>query len=230
MKKDERPAMDMEERARSWYRLSDGTVRMLLAQEGSPVPTCQKGCSACCSQMTLVSLPEGVTLASFLLEKEQKGLLRDFKSNLSETLEKLKLLGASHTTWPERRQAWFEANQPCLLLSKKGLCRAYDVRPTACRLYFVASDPALCAVRPVAEVQQLDLREEQARSFAAMKKVTLAEELPMVAAPLPVAVAWGFRLKTAGFRAFKEWFEALDADHVLSPAFWVKAMDALSFK
>ena len=230
MKKDERAAINMEERTRNWYRLSDGTVRMLLVQEGAPVPTCKKGCAACCSQMTLMSLPEGVTLAAHLLAPEQRDLLRDFKRDLSETLEKLKLLGTSHASWPERRQAWFEANQPCLLLSKRGLCRAYDLRPTACRLYMVASDPALCAVRPVAEVAQLDLREEQARSFAAMKKVTTAEELPMVAAPLPVAIAWGLRFKTSGYRAFKEWFEALDADHVLSPAFWAKAMDALAFQ
>lgn len=223
MKKDHRTEADIAERAKAWYRLSDDTVRLRLTQEGSPVPSCSKGCWQCCTLLVLATLPEAVAIVERLFEPGQEALLRDVKRQLPEVLDQLKETALAVGDWFQRRQ-------PCIYLSSKKVCRVYEARPSVCRLYYVATDPSWCGDRETRAVGVLDTDEIRTASFRAMHKILEAEELELMMAPLQVATAWALKLHAAGTREWRTWVAALPDDHVLSPVFWKKAMESMVFK
>lgn len=119
-------------------------------REELPV-TCSKGCSACCSLLSLSLNVEGINIAEFLLSDERSLLL------LPSLIDSL-VVGAKEADYPEMTHgSFFSKNIPCAFL-KDNQCSIYERRPAACRYHFSVSDPKNCSPdHPTGEIMRLDL-------------------------------------------------------------------------
>ncbi len=124
-----------------------------LSKDGKFVP-CRKACSACCSYLIPLSIPEVFRLRQELLalspdqrEMVLKACLDTAKvilNNLPENIEineSIEMNGQIQTGWLSR---WYSGlKQPCPFLSH-GLCTIYEQRPIACREHIVTGSAILC--------------------------------------------------------------------------------------
>lgn len=120
--------------------------------------SCVKGCAGCCRMLLTVSLEETVAIAAIYPHK-----LRAKRKQLTAQSEKLKVLYTrvfgegpdvditneqDLAAYTEKNDAlcalWWAENEPCVFLKEDNSCAVYDARPTACRGYYVVSDPELC--------------------------------------------------------------------------------------
>jgi len=95
-------------------------------------PSCKKGCAHCCYIQVATMEWEIITILEYM--KEQ-GL--EFEPKELELLEKQALIkdDKEYILSPHRR---------CVFLDKYNSCSIYPVRPSACRNYYVFSDPSDC--------------------------------------------------------------------------------------
>ena len=97
---------------------------------------CKKGCSACCHQLVQITHAEARLLALCVTEGE----IRIDRELL-----------ARQASGPEDETDWWRLpmeENGCVFLDRHtGKCRVYEHRPTACRKYFVTSDPHWCGTR-----------------------------------------------------------------------------------
>ncbi len=124
-----------------------------LSKDGKFVP-CHKGCSACCSYLIPLSVPEVFRLRQELLAmspdqrevalKACLGTAKVILNNLPENIEvneSIEMNGQIQTDWLSR---WYSGlKQPCPFLSH-GLCTIYEQRPIACREHIVTGSAILC--------------------------------------------------------------------------------------
>lgn len=136
------------------------TVHEKLGQQ--PAYACRAGCAWCCYQLVEVTPLEAVILVEYLratLPEDDFAALRD------------QVAGLDGVTRGMNQDERFELRRPCALLDAQGRCRAYDVRPLACRGYN-STDADKCreAVDKVEEI--VDTLADSARlkffGFAAM--------------------------------------------------------------
>lgn len=133
--------------------------------------SCVKGCAHCCRMLILISAEEAIAIAATYPHK-----LRAKRKQLVAQIEKLKPLfahafGENPLTELESTDdlndytkrndllcaLWWEENEHCVFLRQDNTCSVYDVRPVACRTYFVKSDPALCGAPSGTQVDVLSL-------------------------------------------------------------------------
>jgi Fe-S-cluster containining protein len=95
-------------------------------------PSCKKGCSHCCFIQVATMEWEIITILEYM---KHQGL--EFEPEELELLEKQALIkdDKEYIVSPHRR---------CVFLGKDNLCGIYPVRPSACRNYYVFSDPSEC--------------------------------------------------------------------------------------
>lgn len=132
----------------------DKTMDKRVQETGT---TCTKGCDACCSQPIYVTEPEGLLIAEELLHDMPR---------LKEALPRLKaeaLYGQQFGPIPGDdfcgmdRYAYWDGRHPCAFLDKEAhLCTIYPIRPVACRVWFVKSDPKLCNLDAKSIVDVID--------------------------------------------------------------------------
>lgn len=116
--------------------------------------SCEKGCAACCYQMTLVTFVEALTIADFVIRNRSE----------AEVTGLIEALDAHAKQFRPHREAYFLDAKPCPFLRVTdgkwtGECSVYNVRPLCCRMHFVVSDPALCAPDHVNECTMVDTRD-----------------------------------------------------------------------
>lgn len=99
--------------------------------------TCSKGCASCCHILALCTLAEALLIAEKLLMKP------DWKAVLPKLREHA-LAAMNETT-----SSYAKKLIPCAFLTPEKTCGIYDVRPSCCRYYMVASDPAKCSALAV---------------------------------------------------------------------------------
>lgn len=130
-------------------------------------PTCHAGCDACCHQLVMTTSAEARAAASFM-----RGLPRAEQARLAARLDGwLEATGALRQRLQEvhddelepvveaiATDYWLQ-RIPCPFLNE-GLCALYEARPLACRHHFSLSDPALCAVKDVEDVERMETMEE----------------------------------------------------------------------
>lgn len=97
-----------------------------------PKPSCTKGCSHCCHIRVAATEHE----VDLILENLKFNNL-EFDADDLKTLEEQSKIqtDAEYITSPHRK---------CVFLQDDGLCGIYQVRPSACRNYYVFSDPEDC--------------------------------------------------------------------------------------
>jgi len=96
--------------------------------------SCTRGCIGCCHQLVLIDLIEAFAIADHVLKKGfvTRALLQT-------------LLDHAEMQNDGTRGKWFESATPCAFLDPETKdCRVYDVRPMACRMYYVISPPENC--------------------------------------------------------------------------------------
>lgn len=123
------------DRARRVHSILDTLLlkRVHEDPELSGKSSCKVGCSFCCNIQVMISDDE----ADLLYE-----LVRDGKVDVDlSRLEKQKDWGEDD--YPNN---YLSGDAACVFLDKDTkTCKIYEDRPTACRTYFVASDPAQCS-------------------------------------------------------------------------------------
>jgi Fe-S-cluster containining protein len=116
--------------------------------------TCHKGCSACCSYLVPLSVPEAFRLREEVLAmpQEQAGtILRSFLDSARKIIDSKfhehNVNDLSHTNIPVQKNLlskWYaELNLTCPFLSD-GICTTYEQRPIACREHLVTGSASLC--------------------------------------------------------------------------------------
>jgi len=170
------------------------------AKVASGMATCRRGCNHCCYNLVGSTLAEGVLIASLLLEDSvlSKDLPR-LKAVLQEQLVFVMGLDA------RKSYAYLEAKRPCAFLDQEsGDCRVYEHRPTACRTYYVVSDPSQCSPdRPGAETLYVDASPALKTLLPALLDET--SRIPPVTGALQAMVLLGLEMLTVP----KEQFDAL---------------------
>jgi Fe-S-cluster containining protein len=106
------------------------------ARRPEGVPSCSRGCSACCELLCLITWPEAALLAEDL---RARGLVARLAPALADQARRASFDGVDARTY-------FDARVPCALLEADHTCAVYAARPAACR-YHVAFSPACRSAR-----------------------------------------------------------------------------------
>ena len=130
-----------------------------INEEGERV-SCRKGCSHCCHLLVEVSWAEAMEIAQWLgtlMDSERDHFLGRLKENAEvaralflQSQEDKQYVGCvlddeTEISDQTHDQYFYGEKRPCPFLSEAGACQAYSVRPSACRMHLVTSDPGLCA-------------------------------------------------------------------------------------
>lgn len=128
--------------------------------EGEQI-SCGKGCDHCCHLLVEISWEEAKEMAYWLHqqpEAEHQQFLQRIQHNAAEAKELFlqsrrdkQYVGRVFDDEAEISEAthdayFYDKKRPCPFLSTEGVCLAYEVRPSACRMHLVTSAPELCSV------------------------------------------------------------------------------------
>jgi hypothetical protein len=102
-------------------------------------------------------------------------------------------------------QAWYKIGIPCPLLVN-GMCAAYDVRPVACSLHHVLSDPEACDGSSAAAKSYEPYRMPKiyAQFIAALDSAIKPGSVLRVSAPLPLALLFADAMLSKKFKDLDE--------------------------
>jgi Fe-S-cluster containining protein len=159
------------------YAELEGPLHQAL--EGHPI-SCKPRCTHCCYMMTLCGMQEGLIMANWVMDS------LTWKHHVRELRKAAKVMAAAGTTQGDH----FRKKKPCVFLNKEDLCDVYDVRPAACRFYYVVSPPEDCAP----EMNGKNVLAANTSMQEAMVWKYEIEKSPGIAppfAPLPLAVLYG---------------------------------------
>lgn len=184
----------LRELVRAHYVESDARTAEDVSTAAIP---CTKGCSACCRQLIVATLPEAmyivlthpeVVRAALPKLRAQGFVLRNAEARL-EARGITDPLGSQEGADAACHE-WWLSGERCAFL-RDGLCSIYSARPRACRTYFVQSDPALCGAELTTNVEIVDPN-SRARGDAEMFELCAREFRELVIGTLPTLVleAW----------------------------------------
>jgi Fe-S-cluster containining protein len=152
------------------------------------VPSCTRGCSACCRQFVSCTLPEATAILARYADVVDE-LRPRLREEVDAFLSVVASAGITEETVPGTTVRdvlaglWWQEHRACAFLSEAGDCRIYEARPAACRTYLVKSDPALCAGESGTGVEIIGPDYE-----GCMKLLELAAGQPLHAGHLPNVV------------------------------------------
>jgi Fe-S-cluster containining protein len=128
-----RKHLTVDEITKKAYEFIDERIKEELTSQDEIKPTCKKGCSACCHLNVSIGSNEAKLLSKNLTQEQIKHLKKQ-RDVLNELGNKDYESFPHVTDWETSRCVFLINNE----------CSVYDDRPTACRMYYVASDPKLC--------------------------------------------------------------------------------------
>lgn len=171
-------------RLRVLYDYLDKTLDQgeLERRSGSKI-SCSKGCAACCRLPVSATIAEALLIFEALEKTGDKLLLQ---SVMKEANAQADLVMAGGIT----KESWWAKQVACPLLGPStNLCRAYDLRPEACRMHFVVSPMENCQPGAVdGNTLQLNFSETSKRQWMAEIMAT-NEELGVNSSPMPMGLA-----------------------------------------
>jgi len=170
--------------------------------------SCRRGCSHCCHNLVGSTLAEGILIADHLRSTPE--FIREIPLFQAKLREQTRFInGLSHDM---DSRAYFVAKRPCVFLDQeKGECRIYEVRPAACRSYYVVSDPANCSPdRPGSEVAFIDFQVPTIRFIHSMLEETKAAIQPVTGA-LQAMILMGFEVLDRTPEDFRSWLSTESA-------------------
>lgn len=160
--------------------------------------TCRKGCSYCCKQAVVISVPEALAMLYGIYGSEKKSGY--FESWIVPKIKQQRTICLSTVT---TSKTWFKDQRSCVFLKMGGECWVYQDRPAVCRALLVGSAPEKCGL-PVGQViqgyvpkQWLDL--SQALSYRHAGKLGI----PVGLCPLPVALHWAMVIYNRGIDEYR---------------------------
>lgn len=167
-----------------------------LNKSRKSVPCC-KGCSACCSYLIPLSVPEAFRLRQELLAlsvEHGTGILQSYFDASKAVLDKkpwkfdINKSAKNDLSRISRLNKWYSAFKlPCPFLSD-GLCTLYDQRAIACREHIVTGSPALCED---GETNNPNVVSMPVSVLEALGKLTAElEQSEVEAVMLPLAMPW----------------------------------------
>lgn len=159
----------------------------LATAPGREQVQCRKGCSACCSMMIVITLPEAYALVTRyprVVERAVPALEADL-AEVMRIAEELKLPGKGQAFMLEEDargelcSRWWQLQRPCPFLAPDSTCSVYEARPLPCRTYHVRTDPSLCAQVPAARVEIMTLhRNDEEQLMRAFRGLQMAAGIP----------------------------------------------------
>jgi len=119
------------------------------AEKNGHAVSCRKGCSACCRYLVPLSIAEVCRLQHEFLQVPDDRRIPILKSCV-ESASAILAHGPSDIedkadNLPALSEWYIGLNIQCPFLLN-GLCSLYEMRPLACREYYVSSRPALCQI------------------------------------------------------------------------------------
>lgn len=152
-----------------------------LSDEGI---TCTKGCHNCCYHPVLLSLLEGVALYRWLSEQ------RLWTTALKETFK-----AHADRTRNLSFEVWLLSMIPCPLLTKDGLCGAYEARPFSCQITYSVGDPEQCHPHQIGDNTRIVPKREVLERLANVEVPLLKRHgLNHFRIPMAEAVLYGERI------------------------------------
>lgn len=128
-------------------------VRKQMSKKGGIIP-CRKACSACCSYLVSLSVPESIRLMNDISRKPKHQKRKLFRNCLLHARNIIKHRIPDTLLTDERKDnegefrlisAWYrDLNLECPFLSE-GSCAIYQHRPLACREHLVTGSPEGCS-------------------------------------------------------------------------------------
>ncbi|MBN1975347.1 MAG: YkgJ family cysteine cluster protein [Sedimentisphaerales bacterium] len=163
-------------------------IQEKLFSKGITIP-CRKGCSACCSYLVPLSVPEAFYLREKVLampEDTRKTALNSFLASariiLKEKPEGLNLLEI------DQLSKWYSNLElPCPFLSDN-ICSIYDIRPIACREYLVTGSEIFCNPAWQADNHKVDLPASVLECLGLLSAEF--EQTDIEAIMMPLALPW----------------------------------------
>lgn len=112
--------------SRNAISLAGGILAAARLVDGPSKPkACRAGCSYCCHLLVEVSVPELLSLVSYIGENNSRAELETLRQRVNETEQRIRGLNSYERLF---------TRLPCPLLSD-GNCTVYPARPLACRGY-----------------------------------------------------------------------------------------------
>lgn len=191
------------------YREIEPRMQQHAAEAGT---TCREGCASCCNLQVFVSLPEAVAMIEPLME--DKRAIADLVMRCEQQLQFQKLDRAAH----------FAQGVPCVFLTGVKTCGIYERRPVSCRNHYVASPPENCAHDPegAKEIQRLNTEKIDTFMLNESLRVSKQRQIPVLLAPIPVAILWAMRLLAEGEAAFVQALESPEDLGILDIRGWTQ--------
>ena len=129
--------LDLSEKMQLFYQAYDAFLA--LVKEGVPM-SCGAGCAHCCTDN-----PIGVTGAE--LEMISDWVVQQVDAD--ELIERIVKSALHYQSFVEQQPtspilAWKKQRNYCPLLDRENRCRAYSIRPIACRMHFSITPSSWC--------------------------------------------------------------------------------------
>lgn len=143
-----------------------------------PRDRCVPGCHSCCHRTVEVTVAEATVVVDHL---RRAGSWKPVRKACEELAER------ARTVSPD---AWFKMKTRCPVLADDGRCSAYAVRPPACSVHFVTSDPSLCDPwsSSAGEYSPVELRDVYALSQERIREALPDGGIMTMVLPLPIAL------------------------------------------
>lgn len=182
----------------------DAAVDATVAQatsEGRRV-SCRKGCAGCCKAQPVPVAPTEALAIAALVEAQPAPRRRALRERFADRERRLAEAGLRETFLREKpladpaaareaARAYHALGLACPFLDAHDACSIHAQRPFACRLYLVASPPALCRDPLALPVQVLPM---PVRPISALLHATAPVDGPAPQTlPLTLALAWAAR-------------------------------------
>ncbi len=182
-------------------------------QHARSIASCQRGCNHCCYQLIGTSLAEGALIAAHLMDSPSwMPELQALRVRLQQDSDDIRAMSGTKS----KSYQWMENKKGCPFLDKKsGDCRIYNVRPIACRTYFVVSDPDNCSPdKPGAEVRIIDPSHAQVPLINAIVGL---EAIPTLTGSMQSMVLAGMELISHSSGHFRKWMAGRQIDDLATP-------------
>jgi Fe-S-cluster containining protein len=153
--------------------------------------SCGKGCSACCSYLVPLSIPEVIHLyeeIESLPVDQSSEFWRNSLSVAGNLLEDVSLERPNGDSSVENVGEWYSEKQVSCPLLKNDVCTIYAQRPLACREYLVKTPPQRCHPKYVEQVEKVRLPLSVLESLG--QTVAELEGTAVEAIMLPLILPW----------------------------------------
>jgi hypothetical protein len=160
--------------------------------------SCAPGCHSCCYRLIEITVGEAAVIVAHLRESGDWKRVRAAASSLAGRAREC----SSDT--------WFKMRTPCPVLADDGMCGAHAVRPPACAVHFVTSDPASCDPwSPEPGFAPVDMSDVYLESQARIGQSIPPGGIMSMALPMPLALLLADRVAVRTDLTFEQAMEMM---------------------